>query len=407
MLLALGTAVLASVVPYTLELAALRRAPRRVFGTLLSLEPAVAALAGLVLLGQRVPAAAAGAIALVILASAGATVEPGRTEPGGLANRLRRHRRRGQPRLAGLDHERVVEGVPGLGHVRRRGRLVTGLVPHVVDDERAGDAELRVGVEHRVVVAVQLRGDRLEAGLVDHRVDVRRAERVPLERGEQVAGRAARRYRVAGRLDAAEREGTVLIGDEAAAQVPLGLVRVLVLVQAVRRGVPDVDLGAGHRVAVGVHHRACEEQRRPGVGERTIESPLRITGAPCRQNGPSRFADVGCSSVPLFIRQTSVDRPRLPAISRTSLWLGVVSWPSLATMLMLASNSASVSRTSLAKSCRWRMSAWTTSRNRGSSGRPVSASTASVSCISSLMIMCVSCPAARRGCSSRRMPVCG
>ena len=74
MLLALGTAVLASVVPYTLELAALRRAPRRVFGTLLSLEPAVAALAGLVLLGQRVPAAAAGAIALVIAASAGATI---------------------------------------------------------------------------------------------------------------------------------------------------------------------------------------------------------------------------------------------------------------------------------------------------------------------------------------------
>jgi inner membrane transporter RhtA len=74
MLLALGTAVLASVVPYTLELAALRRAPRRVFGTLLSLEPAVAALAGLVLLGQPVPPAAAGAIALVILASAGATV---------------------------------------------------------------------------------------------------------------------------------------------------------------------------------------------------------------------------------------------------------------------------------------------------------------------------------------------
>jgi inner membrane transporter RhtA len=74
MLLALGTAVLASVVPYTLELAALRRAPRRVFGTLLSLEPAVAALAGLALLGQPVPAVAAGAIALVIAASAGATL---------------------------------------------------------------------------------------------------------------------------------------------------------------------------------------------------------------------------------------------------------------------------------------------------------------------------------------------
>jgi inner membrane transporter RhtA len=73
MLLALGMAVLASVVPYTLELAAMRRAPRRVFGILLSLEPAVAALAGLVLLGQRIPPAAIGGIAVVTLASAGAS----------------------------------------------------------------------------------------------------------------------------------------------------------------------------------------------------------------------------------------------------------------------------------------------------------------------------------------------
>jgi inner membrane transporter RhtA len=73
LLVAFGMAVLASVVPYTLELAAMRRAPRRVFGILLSLEPAVAALAGLLLLGQRVPPAAVGGIAVVILASAGAT----------------------------------------------------------------------------------------------------------------------------------------------------------------------------------------------------------------------------------------------------------------------------------------------------------------------------------------------
>lgn len=72
--LALGTAVLASVVPYTLELAALRRAPRRVFGILLSLEPAVATLAGWPLLGQRVAAVAVPAVAVVMLASAGAAV---------------------------------------------------------------------------------------------------------------------------------------------------------------------------------------------------------------------------------------------------------------------------------------------------------------------------------------------
>ena len=74
LLIALGTAVLASVVPYTLELAALRRAPRRVFGILLSLEPAVATLSGWILLGQRTPLASTAAIAVVILASAGATL---------------------------------------------------------------------------------------------------------------------------------------------------------------------------------------------------------------------------------------------------------------------------------------------------------------------------------------------
>ena len=74
LLLALGTAVLASVVPYTLELAALRRAPRRVFGILLSLEPAVATLAGWVLLGQRTGPVAIAAVAAVIAASAGATL---------------------------------------------------------------------------------------------------------------------------------------------------------------------------------------------------------------------------------------------------------------------------------------------------------------------------------------------
>ena len=72
--IALGTAVLASVVPYTLELAAMRRAPRRVFGILLSLEPAVATLAGWVLLGQGTSPVALAAIAAVVLASAGAAL---------------------------------------------------------------------------------------------------------------------------------------------------------------------------------------------------------------------------------------------------------------------------------------------------------------------------------------------
>jgi inner membrane transporter RhtA len=74
-LLAAGAAVAlaSSVIPYSLELEALRRLPARVFGILMSLEPAVAALAGLVVLGQSLALRDWLAIALVIAASAGAT----------------------------------------------------------------------------------------------------------------------------------------------------------------------------------------------------------------------------------------------------------------------------------------------------------------------------------------------
>jgi len=74
-LLALGAAVamLASAIPYSLELEALRRLPNRVFGVLMSLEPAVAAAAGFVVLGEVLDARELVAIALVVAASAGAT----------------------------------------------------------------------------------------------------------------------------------------------------------------------------------------------------------------------------------------------------------------------------------------------------------------------------------------------
>lgn len=72
--LAVLTAVLASVIPYTLELAALRRLRPSVFGILLSLEPAVAAVAGWTLLSQALGAAEAIAIPVVIAASIGSTL---------------------------------------------------------------------------------------------------------------------------------------------------------------------------------------------------------------------------------------------------------------------------------------------------------------------------------------------
>jgi inner membrane transporter RhtA len=75
-LLGLGflVALLSSVVPYTLELNALRRLPAPVFSILLSLEPAFAALFGWLLLGQESGLLRTLALVLVIAASAGVTL---------------------------------------------------------------------------------------------------------------------------------------------------------------------------------------------------------------------------------------------------------------------------------------------------------------------------------------------
>ncbi|MFI6473950.1 EamA family transporter [Streptomyces sp. NPDC050516] len=72
MALGAAVAVLSSVLPYTLELLALRRLPASTFAILMSLEPAIAATAGFLVLGQALSWPQALAIALVIGASMGA-----------------------------------------------------------------------------------------------------------------------------------------------------------------------------------------------------------------------------------------------------------------------------------------------------------------------------------------------
>ncbi len=73
--LALGAAVglLSSAIPYTLEMEALRRIPTRIFGVLMSLEPAMAALAGFIVVGQGLSARELAGIAFVVAASVGAS----------------------------------------------------------------------------------------------------------------------------------------------------------------------------------------------------------------------------------------------------------------------------------------------------------------------------------------------
>ena len=73
--LALGVAVglLSSVIPYSFELIALRRIPPRVFSILMSLEPAAAALAAMIVLGEFLTLTQWLAMACVVIASIGAT----------------------------------------------------------------------------------------------------------------------------------------------------------------------------------------------------------------------------------------------------------------------------------------------------------------------------------------------
>jgi inner membrane transporter RhtA len=69
----IGLAVLLPVLPYSLEMAALRRLPASTFGILMSLEPGIGALLGFLVLDQGLTASGVLAIAMVITASAGAT----------------------------------------------------------------------------------------------------------------------------------------------------------------------------------------------------------------------------------------------------------------------------------------------------------------------------------------------
>ncbi|MER5349128.1 EamA family transporter [Kitasatospora sp. NPDC002551] len=69
-----GVSLLLPVIPYALEMTALRRMPQRVFSVLVSLEPAVSALVGLVVLGQLLGAAQLAGIGCVVAASVGATL---------------------------------------------------------------------------------------------------------------------------------------------------------------------------------------------------------------------------------------------------------------------------------------------------------------------------------------------
>lgn len=98
--LALAVAVLSTAFPYALEMVGLRSLPKKTFGTLMSLEPAIAALSGLVLLGERLAPVQWLAIGAIIAASAGTTVTASATRDAAPFS---------DPPIAGTDPDDPVE----------------------------------------------------------------------------------------------------------------------------------------------------------------------------------------------------------------------------------------------------------------------------------------------------------
>ena len=75
---ALAVALMSTAVPYTLEMIVIGRMPVRVFGVLMSLEPAIGALAGWLFLRQALSPQQLLAVGAVIAASVGVAVAAGR-----------------------------------------------------------------------------------------------------------------------------------------------------------------------------------------------------------------------------------------------------------------------------------------------------------------------------------------
>nr|MDQ2716789.1 EamA family transporter [Chloroflexota bacterium] len=81
LLVGVGVAVLSTVIPFSLELEALRRLPAGVFGVLMSLEPAIAALVGFIVLRETTSLRALVALALIIVASGGVSFFQAKAPP--------------------------------------------------------------------------------------------------------------------------------------------------------------------------------------------------------------------------------------------------------------------------------------------------------------------------------------
>src|SRR3954452_24093659 len=97
---------------------------------------------------------------------------------------------------------------------------------------------------------------------MDHEVQMGRPVIVATGGADKFADRTIDGNRIAGGLDGAEMQASGLIGNKTAPQIHLGLLGILVLVEALGRRVPHVDLGASDRTVVSVLDRDANKKPR-------------------------------------------------------------------------------------------------------------------------------------------------
>src|SRR4029077_16122958 len=113
-------------------------------------------------------------------------------------------------------------------------------------------AELHVAVDVWVIGRIDLRNQCLEPILVSQEMKMGGPHIVATLSPQKVADRPVDGDRITGRLDRAETEMALRVGDELAAQIHVRLRWVLVFVKAFRRGMPDIDLDALDRLTVDI-----------------------------------------------------------------------------------------------------------------------------------------------------------
>ena len=72
--LGIAVAILSTALPYSLEMIALTRLPTRTFGTLMSMEPALAAVSGMIFLNETLTLQQVAALMCIVIASTGSTM---------------------------------------------------------------------------------------------------------------------------------------------------------------------------------------------------------------------------------------------------------------------------------------------------------------------------------------------